>query len=420
MPGPVIYVAVAISAVAAVIVFKEFVYDPHFRPRFSSWRESRQRRKAKPHARTGPSSSSDSDDGKPSGPRRASQGHRSQFMRSAESTPNIELQHLIASEVETLGSSAETEGDNTGIRLRRVGDASRLRDPPVGNTSSQSERNDSTSQPLISLDGRNASNGDKAPPIMGPNNRTSEFHVPSSRLPPPTGTHVQSSIQQAIQQDNTSGPGHTLLSFSTRGSISLQTPIHVEIPRVPETLPIFGHGDLPTPTPMASGDLGNTGPSSPGTDLLDSSDVDMLSVDQYLTPRDLTLSPHNGTTSPTLSSNLSIDLLSSPSFSPPGSPFFDAGAYHHELMGSRSSPAMQRSEAPNGGISSTGLVQRTHTGADFFPAVQRDSEVFSLPSQVSSDMGSDEGDYDNASLFESEVSNWISDVADGEGATHHA
>lgn len=272
---------------------------------------------------------------------------------------------------------------------------------------------DSTCQPLISLDGRNVTDENKGAPILGSSNRTSESHVPSSRLPPPTGTHVQSSIQQ----DNTSGLGHTLLSRSVRGSTDLQTPIHIEIPHVAETLPTFGRDDLPTPTLMTSGDLGNTGPSSPGTDLLGSSDMDMLSIDQYLTPRDLTFTPHNDTTSPALSSNLSIESLSSTFISPPGSPFFDVGAYHHELMGSRSNPAAQRSEAPNRGITSTGLVERAPTGVDFFPAVQRDSEVFSLPSQVSSDMSSDEGDYDSASLFESEVSNWTSDAADGE--THH-
>ena len=59
---------------------------------------------------------------------------------------------------------------------------------------------------------------------------------------------------------------------------------------------------------------------------------------------------------------------------------------------------------------SPGAAEGTRPGATGFPAVRGDSEVFSLPSQVSSDMGSDEGDYE--SLLGSEMSNWMSDVAD--------
>jgi hypothetical protein len=89
--------------------------------------------------------------------------------------------------------------------------------------------------------------------------------------------------------------------------------------------------------------------------------------------------------------------------------------YHRELTESRSSPVAQLNDASNGVILSPGFVERSLS-----PAVLRDAEVFSPPSQVSSDMGSDEGDYDSASILDSEVSNWTSDVADGEGATQHA
>jgi hypothetical protein len=150
MPGPIIYVAVAISAVAAVIVFKEvctfcafcstillifahqFVYDPHFRPKITAWRDdiaSRRRRKAKPHLRSVSSSSSSNsdDDGKQSAPRRGSQNNRVIINQSIESTSHIELRHLITSEVKSLPNPVEAEGDSTGIHLRRVGESSKLR-----------------------------------------------------------------------------------------------------------------------------------------------------------------------------------------------------------------------------------------------------------------------------------------------------
>jgi hypothetical protein len=48
--------------------------------------------------------------------------------QSIESTSHIELQRLIiTSDVESLPNSMEAEGDNTGIRLRRVGESSKLR-----------------------------------------------------------------------------------------------------------------------------------------------------------------------------------------------------------------------------------------------------------------------------------------------------
>ncbi|KAH8092469.1 hypothetical protein BXZ70DRAFT_455082 [Cristinia sonorae] len=43
MPGPMIYVAVAIGTVAAVVAFKEFVYDPHIAPKVEAWQETRRR-----------------------------------------------------------------------------------------------------------------------------------------------------------------------------------------------------------------------------------------------------------------------------------------------------------------------------------------------------------------------------------------
>lgn len=144
------------------------------------------------------------------------------------------------------------------------------------------------------------------------------------------------------------------------------------------------------------------------------------SVDQYLTSRDQTLSPQSfdGTLSPTLSSNLSIDLLSSPFYSPPTSPFIPAVTYR----GSAELPtdgSAQRSNTPGGIISSPGVIESPLPRASPLPVVSADSEFFSLLSQVSSDTDSDEGDYDSASMLGSEMSSWASDVAYGGGTTQH-
>jgi len=87
-------------------------------------------------------------------------------------------------------------------------------------------------------------------------------------------------------------------------------------------------------------------------------------------------------------------------------------------MESRMDAIVQHGEISSGGVRSPspGAAEGTQRDPTGFPAVRGDLEVFSLPSQVSSDMSSDEGDYDSPSLLGSEVSNWMSDVADAEGA----
>jgi len=144
------------------------------------------------------------------------------------------------------------------------------------------------------------------------------------------------------------------------------------------------------------------------------------SVNQYLTPRDQPLSPQsfNDTLSPALSSNLSMELLSSPFYSPPASPFIPAVTYR----GSAELPtdgSAQRSNTPGGIISSPGIIESPLRRASPIPVVSADSEVFSLLSQGSSDVESDEGDYDSASMLGSEMSSWASDVAYGQGTTQH-
>jgi hypothetical protein len=251
-----------------------------------------------------------------------------------------------------------------------------------------------------------------------PENQLSERVVESSPTPVTTGTHPSTSIQAVLQSDAPRSDG-TPRPLDVRESIDSQTPVLVEIPHITEITTVIEPGNFLTPIPMASGDPENNRPSVPDTGLFSLSD--MLPSDQHLIPHDQTLSPHgiHGTISPTLSSNLSIEFLSSPSFSPPGSPFVDAGLYHELLESHRGASASALlSEISSGGVrsSSPGVAEETHTGTARLPPVGRDSEIFSLSSQVSSDIGSDEGDYDSASILESEISGWTSDVADGEEA----
>lgn len=91
---------------------------------------------------------------------------------------------------------------------------------------------------------------------------------------------------------------------------------------------------------------------------------------------------------------------------------------YFELVESRrgGAAAPQSDILSGAGQSSFGIAEGTPPGAVLRAVVRGDSEIFSLSSQVSSDMSSDEGDYDSASLLESELSNWTSDVADGERA----
>jgi hypothetical protein len=256
-------------------------------------------------------------------------------------------------------------------------------------------------------------------PTSGPKNRLPEPLKPSSPLPPSAGRHAESSTQ-ALQQGDAAKSGSTPHPPDVRGSPNSQTPVLVGIPHVLEGSQVPGPGNHFTSPLMALGEPENTRSSSPDMEFLSPSDI--LSGDQYLTPHDQILTPRrfHGTTSPTLSSNLSAEFVSSAPISPPGSPFVDAGMYF-ELVGSpRGSAAAPQSEIPSGvGQSSSVLIEGTPPGAVrpvLRAAVRGDSEIFSLSSQVSSDMSSDEDDYDSASILESELSNETGDVADGERA----
>jgi hypothetical protein len=249
---------------------------------------------------------------------------------------------------------------------------------------------DST-QSLISLDSSNLS--DAIHSSEPKNGQPLDLSFPS---PLSAGTHVQNSIH-VVEQANASRFGDTPLPPpDVQGSLNPQTTVLIGVPHIPETSPISGPVNSLTPTLMPFGETENTRSSSPDTDFLSPSDI--LSGDQYLTPHDRSLSPQR------------IHGV----VSPPGSPFLDAGMYF-ELVESRRGAAAQQSGGA--GPSSSGIADgTTPPSAILRPVVRGDSEVFSLSSQASSDVSSDEGDYDCASILESELSNWASDIADGERA----
>lgn len=377
--------------------------------------------------------SGDGDDENRLSLQRSTQGKKKPSKRSVEPSviPHADLQHLNASEVESLKSGVEPDGDKTGIRPRRVGESQKRRNRPSGKVSysvppklglfcstddcfkyARTLGTNSTSS-LISLD--DLSTPDEIP-TLGPKNRVPEPLNPPSLPASSVGTRAQSSTQ-ALRQGDAAKSGSTAHPPDVQGSPNPQTPVLVGMPHVLEASQVPWPGNPFTSTPMALGEPENTRSSSPDTEFLSPSDI--LSGDQYLNLHDQSLTPQrfHGTSSPTLSSNLSAEFVSSAPLSPPGSPFVDAGMYFQMVESHRVGTAAPQSEIPGGaGQSSSDIAEGTPPGAVLRAVVRGDSEIFSLSSQLSSDMSSDEGDYDDASVLESELSIGTSDGADGERA----
>jgi len=192
---------------------------------FSAWRDSRRRRRARPHSHGVSSSSpfpSEGDDGPQSSPQRGNQGKKNPFKRSVGTSdaPHIDLQELIASE--SLKAGIEPDGDNTDNlrrRQRRVGESQKLRDRPVGNSADILAS--SSTQPLISFDNLNIS--DEVSTARPENGPSSERVVASPPRPFSVGTPTQTPVQ-AIQQSDASSSGGTPHPLDVRESIDSQTP----------------------------------------------------------------------------------------------------------------------------------------------------------------------------------------------------
>ncbi|KAI0033325.1 hypothetical protein K488DRAFT_85007 [Vararia minispora EC-137] len=120
MPGPVVYVAVGICAVVAVVAFKEFVYDPHIGPELRRWREEmRERRRYRQQRRLHePFSARRHDDDDSS----TSPSSRSSSDASSNPDPgsSIELNDLLEREAEAWRARGAQAGTGTGLRHRNV------------------------------------------------------------------------------------------------------------------------------------------------------------------------------------------------------------------------------------------------------------------------------------------------------------
>lgn len=87
------------------------------------------------HTASTSSASSSRDDGETRlSPQRSTRNPPRRSVESSVTPPN-DLQRLMASEVESLNSGVEPDGDNTGVRLRRVGESQKLRNRPSGKVS---------------------------------------------------------------------------------------------------------------------------------------------------------------------------------------------------------------------------------------------------------------------------------------------
>ncbi|KZV72133.1 hypothetical protein PENSPDRAFT_683987 [Peniophora sp. CONT] len=120
MPAPMVYVAVSVCTVAAALAFKEFVYDPHLRPKLQEfWEEQRQRRRRRhqPMAQRGRRDDSSSGSSNDLGDDNVPLGfHHAVPLGSLHG--GIELETLVAQEVDAWRNGVEVRPDTSGLRQR--------------------------------------------------------------------------------------------------------------------------------------------------------------------------------------------------------------------------------------------------------------------------------------------------------------
>ncbi|EIM88047.1 uncharacterized protein STEHIDRAFT_36112, partial [Stereum hirsutum FP-91666 SS1] len=119
MPGPAIYIVAVIGTVAAAYAFKEFVFEPHLRPKMDAWMETMEARLRERRNRgrqpiavplTSSSRSSSSSSGNGEGQAKSTRRRRKSSLDSEYSTSPIELEKLAAREMDEWRSGADIGG----------------------------------------------------------------------------------------------------------------------------------------------------------------------------------------------------------------------------------------------------------------------------------------------------------------------
>ncbi|KAI0355436.1 hypothetical protein OH77DRAFT_1589897 [Trametes cingulata] len=124
MPGPAVYIAVAVVGVVAVgIAFHELVYEPHIAPKVETWAESFiERRKQKRRQRQGPvlANPHPFEDGDENSTRRSRDGRKNKKDDGSDDSDDggmsIELERLAAKERDAWRHDS---GPSSGLRQRK-------------------------------------------------------------------------------------------------------------------------------------------------------------------------------------------------------------------------------------------------------------------------------------------------------------
>lgn len=352
MPGPAIYIVAVIGTVAAAYAFKEFVFEPHLRPKMDAWietmearRRERRNRGRQPiavpltsHSRSSSSSSGNDDDGQTKSTRR----RRKSSLDSEYSSSPIELEKLAAREMDEWRSGADIGGDQSGLRFRHGRGPSSL-------SRAASTPNIIDEQPTSSI----------STPTLEPS--TSEhrdvlFHYPSS---PVFGAQSSSTLLTPTADE----PGFNYPSPPP--STTLSSPIDLPAVRTPSpSTPLAMDLTYLAPSPIPSRS------STPDSDLLASSMLTSNYLTPLAAPRSIAPSP-SPSPNRALSPEANYDILSPTSpRSGAMSPFSDV-----ERAGMSS---------PMGGtdlfLSPPSMMDDLPSDMEFQSALS-DDEVFSLPSE---------------------------------------
>ncbi|ETW83760.1 hypothetical protein HETIRDRAFT_472059 [Heterobasidion irregulare TC 32-1] len=383
MPGPAIYVVVAVSTVVAAVAFKQFVYDPHLRPKLEAWKENmaeqrraraqRRRQSAAPVPnsahQSGPDSSGDDGDALLVYGEQSSSRRRPSLGSEYSSSP-IELEQLVSREVDQWRSNVDMSRDQSGLRLRhrRVSD--------TGTTTSTVNFMDDHIHDPISVQPIEPISSQRTPDIIFEQPQSPLLHPQLPPSPPSTVRSIQA-LAIPLNERSLSSPfelGSVSASPMSTATTTWQTANAFTTPSVTIRSISDSHR---TPSSRAS---------SPDSDLLASSLFTGMS--DYHTPPagSPSLSSPRGAVSPTLSSpRISVDVLSART-----SP----------------SPYSSRAASPPVGAHSPGVLLSPPYAHSDFGVLSEDDGVFALPSHASSDLDTDEDASDLASVPGSEASSW--------------